>query len=179
MTLSLDTAYRSFGGEVEASSTPTICRLPDSRRHQLWAIAQYTSQVALPNTVKEALATNGESPEPLRCTARACRWREITTAARAQSSPGLSRSDLNASLGLQVDRYEASSGRAYAQIDIADHRDKWAAALRPYPINSRLHSGAGFRGCDRNAELGRSYGLSSFVVVQVFDHSGPISRGCG
>src|SRR5213595_2571471 len=39
MTLSLDTAYRSFGGEVEASSTPTICRLPDSRRHQLRAIA--------------------------------------------------------------------------------------------------------------------------------------------
>src|ERR1700682_5051792 len=39
MMLSLDTAYRSFGGEVEASSTPTICRLPDSRRHQLWAIA--------------------------------------------------------------------------------------------------------------------------------------------
>jgi hypothetical protein len=37
--LSLDTAYRSFGGEVEASSTPTICRLSDSRRHQLWAIA--------------------------------------------------------------------------------------------------------------------------------------------
>ena len=28
----------------------------------------------------------------------------------------LSRSDLNASLGLQVDRYEASSGRPYAQI---------------------------------------------------------------
>ena len=41
----------------------------------------------------------------------------------------LSRSDLNASLGLQVDRYEASSGRPYAQIDIADHGDKWAAAL--------------------------------------------------
>src|SRR6478609_5241892 len=39
MTLSLDTAYRSFGGEVEASSTPTICRLSDSRRHQLSAIA--------------------------------------------------------------------------------------------------------------------------------------------
>src|ERR1700687_151441 len=39
MTLSLGTAYRSFGGEVEASSTPKICRLPDSRRHQLWAIA--------------------------------------------------------------------------------------------------------------------------------------------
>src|SRR6476469_6350685 len=41
----------------------------------------------------------------------------------------LSRSDLNASLGLQVDRYEASSGRPYARIDIADHGDKWAAAL--------------------------------------------------
>src|SRR5262245_48053754 len=40
MMLSLDTAYRSFGGEVEALSTPTICRLPDSRRHQLSAIAQ-------------------------------------------------------------------------------------------------------------------------------------------
>src|ERR1700675_1023351 len=39
MMLSLDTAYRSLGGEVEASSTPTICRLPDSRRHQLSAIA--------------------------------------------------------------------------------------------------------------------------------------------
>src|SRR5258705_10925409 len=39
MMLSLDTAYRSFGGEVEASSTPTICRLSDSRRHQLWTIA--------------------------------------------------------------------------------------------------------------------------------------------
>src|SRR6266480_3932051 len=37
--LSLDTAYRSFGGEVEASSTPMICRLSDSRRHQLSAIA--------------------------------------------------------------------------------------------------------------------------------------------
>ena len=30
---------------------------------------------------------------------------------------------------------------------------------RPYPINSRLHSGAGFRGCDWNAELGRGYGF--------------------
>jgi len=40
LMISLDTAYRSFGGEVEASSTPTICRLPDSRRHQLSAIAR-------------------------------------------------------------------------------------------------------------------------------------------
>ena len=30
---------RSFGGEVEALSTPMICRLPDSRRHQLPRIA--------------------------------------------------------------------------------------------------------------------------------------------
>jgi len=36
-----------------------------------------------------------------------------------------------------------------------------------------------FPGVRWNAELGRSYGLSPFVVVQVFDHSGPISRGCG
>jgi hypothetical protein len=36
----MDTAYRSFGGEVEALSTPTICRLSDSRRHQLSAIAR-------------------------------------------------------------------------------------------------------------------------------------------
>src|ERR1700737_1609498 len=49
MMLSLDTAYRSFGGEVEASSTPTICRLSDSRRHQLSAIARllpHTNSVA-------------------------------------------------------------------------------------------------------------------------------------
>src|ERR1700677_3127453 len=39
MMLSLDTAYRSFSGEVGASSTPTICRLSDSSRHQLSAIA--------------------------------------------------------------------------------------------------------------------------------------------
>jgi hypothetical protein len=48
MMLSLDTAYRSFGGEVEASSTPTICRLSDSRRHQLWAIA-HIERTALQN----------------------------------------------------------------------------------------------------------------------------------
>ena len=45
--LSLDTAYRSFGGEVEASSTPTICRLPDSRRHQLSAIARSRNRAGL------------------------------------------------------------------------------------------------------------------------------------
>ena len=50
---------------------------------------------------------------------------------------------------------------------------------RPYPINSRLIPGLVSGGGDWNAELGRSYGLSPFVVVQVFDHSGPNSRGCG
>ena len=43
VTVSFDTAYRSFSGEVEASSTPTICRLSDSRRHQLSAIARRRS----------------------------------------------------------------------------------------------------------------------------------------
>jgi hypothetical protein len=43
----------------------------------------------------------------------------------------LSRSDLDASLGLAVDRYEPSSDHTpgYAQIDIADDRDQWDAAL--------------------------------------------------
>ena len=63
MTLSLDTAYRSFGGEVEASSTPTICRLADSRRHQLSAIA--LADLALANGLpschgfKETVAAGG------------------------------------------------------------------------------------------------------------------------
>jgi len=38
-TLSLDTAYRSFGGELEASSTPRCAAFSDSRRHRLPAIA--------------------------------------------------------------------------------------------------------------------------------------------
>src|SRR5260221_566561 len=59
MMLSLDTAYRSFGGEVEASSTPTICRLPDSRRHQIWAIA---------------LSPTGSNVDNFKF-ARACQWR--------------------------------------------------------------------------------------------------------
>ncbi len=43
----------------------------------------------------------------------------------------LSRSDLEAQLGLSLDRYELPSRGApgYAQIDIADDRDQWAAAL--------------------------------------------------
>jgi hypothetical protein len=38
-TLASVTAYHSFGGEVEASSTPTIRRLTPSCRHQLSLIA--------------------------------------------------------------------------------------------------------------------------------------------
>jgi hypothetical protein len=41
----------------------------------------------------------------------------------------LSEPDLNASLGLEVNRYEPSSGRAFAQIDIPDDQDQWVAAL--------------------------------------------------
>src|SRR2546426_8051247 len=62
MTLSLDTAYRSFGGEVEASSTPTICRLPDSRRHQLWAIAHSPVLMAYPNATLLRLTKYGLEP---------------------------------------------------------------------------------------------------------------------
>src|SRR5271170_4094043 len=54
MMLSLDTAYRSFGGEVEASSTPTICRPPDSRRHQLSALALLRIERGSLNTVPSA-----------------------------------------------------------------------------------------------------------------------------
>jgi Plasmid pRiA4b ORF-3-like protein len=39
-TLGSVTAYHSFGGEVEASNTPTIRRLTSSCRHQLSCIAQ-------------------------------------------------------------------------------------------------------------------------------------------
>src|SRR5436853_6151624 len=39
MTLVSVTAYHSFGGEVEASNTPTIRRLTPSCRHQLSPIA--------------------------------------------------------------------------------------------------------------------------------------------
>jgi hypothetical protein len=43
----------------------------------------------------------------------------------------MSRSDLETALGVPLDRYEQPSDGApgYAQIDIADDRDQWAAAL--------------------------------------------------
>src|SRR5665213_3965049 len=65
MMLSLDTAYRSFGGEVEASSTPTICRLSDSRRHQLWAIAPVN--VAYVEKLCELMSFHGASRGLLFC----------------------------------------------------------------------------------------------------------------
>ena len=67
-----------------------------------------------------------------------------------------------------------------SQIDIADHGDKWAAALDLIQsIRAFIPGLVSGGGGDWNAELGGSYGLSPFVVVQVFDHSGQISRGCG
>src|SRR3954453_10593936 len=41
----------------------------------------------------------------------------------------LSEPDLNASLGLEVNRYEPSCGVGYAQIDISDSQDQWVTAL--------------------------------------------------
>src|SRR6266566_2035472 len=63
MMLSLDTAYRSFGGEVEASSIPTICRLSDSRRHQLWAIARFDQIRAAANRAAARPLSAGKSKQ--------------------------------------------------------------------------------------------------------------------
>src|SRR3981189_3114360 len=59
MTLSLGTAYRSFGGEMEASSTPMICRLLDSCRHQLSALA-LSEHVRLVPTTDIRLSTSAQ-----------------------------------------------------------------------------------------------------------------------
>jgi len=74
----------------------------------------------------------------------------------------LSRSDLDASLGLQVDRYEASSERAYAQIDIADHGDQWAVAL------DRIRS---IRAFIPELISGGSIGTPSLDVAMALPHS--------
>jgi hypothetical protein len=53
------------------------------------------------------------------------------------------RSELEATLGLVVDRYEATTGSAtsYAQIDIAEKTDYWAAAHRLiWLIKNKLQS---------------------------------------
>src|SRR5260370_30614350 len=52
-TLSSDTAYRSFGGEVEARTPPRYAAFPDSRPHQLSAIAL----AAVPNSVAKCHST--------------------------------------------------------------------------------------------------------------------------
>src|SRR6516162_3298808 len=51
-TLALVTAYHSFGGEVEASSTPTIRRLTTSCRHQLSLIALGRHGMWTPETAR-------------------------------------------------------------------------------------------------------------------------------
>ncbi|MGY4502013.1 AraC-like DNA-binding protein [Bradyrhizobium sp. GM24.11] len=56
----MDTAYRSFGGEVEASSTPTICRLSDSRRHQLSAIALRILTASCTSIRREGVRQEGD-----------------------------------------------------------------------------------------------------------------------
>ena len=47
-TLVSVTAYHSFGGEVEASSTPTIRRLTPSCRHQLSVLARWGTKKSSP-----------------------------------------------------------------------------------------------------------------------------------
>ncbi|WP_143198631.1 hypothetical protein [Bradyrhizobium sp. AS23.2] len=74
----------------------------------------------------------------------------------------LSRSDLNALLGLQVDRYEASSRRVHAQIDIADGGDQWAAAL------DCIQS---IRATIQRLVSEGSIGTPSLDVAMVFPHS--------
>ena len=54
MMLSLDTAYRSFGGEVEALSTPTICRPPDSAVTMIFSKRSLTSRAVLPLPIERA-----------------------------------------------------------------------------------------------------------------------------
>src|SRR5258708_33469957 len=66
MMLSWDTAYRSSGGEVEAPSTPTICRLPDSRRHQVSAIAPNPTAEWVARQITEAFPWDEVPHYPIR-----------------------------------------------------------------------------------------------------------------
>src|ERR1700732_296961 len=91
MMLSLSTAYRSFDGEVEASSTPTICRLPDSRRHQIWAIAPALLQLPAAATevkpdVINAATFAGKLPSEDRISPLAIKVQVLLD--RARFSPG-------------------------------------------------------------------------------------------
>src|SRR6516162_8945325 len=54
MTLVSVTAYHSFGGEVEASNTPTIRRLTPSCRHQLPRIAPARSHNRSPRLARRS-----------------------------------------------------------------------------------------------------------------------------
>src|ERR1700676_4936931 len=109
MMLSLDTAYRSFGGEVEASGTPTICRLPDSRRHQLSAIAPCRERIGslpLHHSIARHLifallptfaVSHGDVPHAL-------------SPARAHWSPRI-RNYCGAVMGIQRERYAQNVGQ--------------------------------------------------------------------
>src|SRR5712691_4017556 len=96
------------------------------------------SQVALPNTVKEPLATNGESPVPPRCPARACGWRELQRAARAQSSAGFGNGPHHC-VGAHLSR------RTVGVILLPMLFERFPNMTLPDPASVRWH-GFGFRG---------------------------------
>jgi hypothetical protein len=63
MTLVSVTAYHSFGGEVEASNTPTIRRLTPSCRHQLPRIARLKWPASQPdNTWRQWKTCSQKNP---------------------------------------------------------------------------------------------------------------------
>src|SRR5258708_17001601 len=66
MMLPLNTASRAFGGEVEASRPPTICRLPDSRRHQVSAIAPNPTAEWVARQITEAFPWDEVPHYPIR-----------------------------------------------------------------------------------------------------------------
>jgi transposase len=66
MTLVSVTAYHSFGGEVEASNTPTIRRLTPSCRHQLPRIAPgYAPELNPDELVWSHMKRTGTAKRPL------------------------------------------------------------------------------------------------------------------
>src|SRR5712664_2619164 len=100
MMLSLDTAYRSFGGEVEASSTPTICRLSDSRRHQISAIAPYGRDIG--DEGIQPPAPSLEICPSSKQAARDCRWGVRLGGLMSILGRGLGRFRHLCSLGLRL-----------------------------------------------------------------------------
>jgi hypothetical protein len=99
----------------------------------------------------------------------AARFARRSSKGAVASDAALSRSDLNASLGLQVDRYEPSSGgrmlRLILQITeingplLSTVSNQFVPSFRGWFPEVRL-----------DAELGCSYGLSPFVVASGLHH---------